>query len=142
MKAKLSQRNIKQMVSGSLIIWLSGFLFLFCCESSKVQATEAESCPLAKTNHCSKLIASENNLESASFELEQQAFDCCRFLPVIFNKSVRIEKTLEVGIPIATVKVFQPVFSAANHSFPAPKNFHSVFINRENIHLKNCVFRI
>ena len=142
MKAKLSQRNIKQMVSGSLIIWLSGIVFLFCCEMPKSQASGVENCPLAKTNHCSKQSDVETISVFASLQPEKQTIDCCRFLSLVFDKARKIEKIQKTETAQTIVKVFQPVFSAASHSFPAPKNFHSVFINRENIHLKNCVFRI
>ncbi len=142
MRAKLSQQNIKQMVSGSLIIWLSGIVFLFCCEMPKAQASGVENCPLAKTNHCSKQSDVETISGFASLQPEKQTIDCCRFLPLVFDKARKIEKIQKTETAQTIVKVFQPVFSAANHSFPAPKNFHSVFINRENTHLKNCVFRI
>jgi hypothetical protein len=142
MKAKLSQRNIKQIVSGSLIIWLSGIVFLFCCEMPKAQASNAESCPLAKTNHCSKQSNTETVSGFASLQTNQQSFDCCKFLPLVFDKARKIEKTQKAEMVKTIVKAFQPVFSAVNHSVFVPKNFHSVVINRENIHLKNCVFRI
>ena len=142
MKAKLSQRNIKQIVSGSLIIWLSGIVFLFCCEMPKSQASGVENCPLAKTNHCSKQSDVETISGFASLQPEKQTIDCCRFLPLFFDKARKIEKTQKAEMVKTIVKAFQPVFSAVNHSVFVPKNFHSVVINRENIHLKNCVFRI
>ncbi len=142
MNAVISRPYTKKIVAASLVFWMSGILFLFCCESSKIQATEAESCPLAKINHCSKQTACENNLESVSVQLEQQALDCCRFLPFIFNKTVKIEKAQKVETAVASVKVSQPAFSIVNRVFPAQRNFRSVIINRENTHLKNCVFRI
>jgi hypothetical protein len=142
MKAKLSQPNIKQIISGSLIIWLSGIVFLFCCEMPKAQASNAESCPLAKKNHCSKQSDVETISGFASFQPERQTIDCCRFLPLVFDKARKIEKIQKAETAQTVVKVFQPAFSTANHSFPAPRNIHSVVINRENTHLKNCVFRI
>ncbi len=142
MKAKFSQRNIKQIISGSLIVWLSGIVFLFCCEMPKAQASTAESCPLAKKNNCSKQSNAETLSGFASIQTNQPAIDCCKFLPLVFDKARKIEKTQKAEAVQTIVKVFQPVFSVVNHSFPAPKNFHSVVIKRENIHLKNCVFRI
>jgi len=139
---KFSRQNTKRIVAASLVFWMSGILFLFCCDSLKVQATEAESCPLAKINHCSKQTASENDSQSASVQPEHRALDCCRFLPLVFNNSVKVEKTQKIGMAVAGVKVSQPAFSIINRVFPAQRTFHSVVINRENTHLKNCVFRI
>jgi hypothetical protein len=108
----------------------------------KTQAAEAESCPLAKINHCSKQTASKNNLETAAVKPEQQSLDCCSFLPLVFNKAVNIEKTQKVEKVAASVKISQPAFSIINRLFPAQRTFRSIIINRENTHLKNCIFRI
>ncbi len=142
MKAKSFHRNIKRIISGSLIIWLSGIVFLFCCEMPKVQASNVESCPLAKTQHCSKQSNVETISVFALLQTNQQSYDCCHFLSRVFDKARKIEKIQKAETAQTTVKVFQPVFSAITHSFSAPKSFHSVVINRENTHLKNCVFRI
>lgn len=142
MKAKLSQRSIKQIVAGSLIIWLSGVVFLLCCEMPGAQASNVESCPLAKTQHCSKQSSVEVNSDFALLQTSQPAFDCCNFLSLVFDKARKIEKTQKIVAAQTNVKVFQPVFSVISHQFPAPKNFHSFVTNRENIHIKNCVFRI
>ncbi len=140
--SKFLRQNTKKIVAASLVFWMSGILFLFCCDSIKAQTAEAESCPLAKTKHCSKQAASENNSESASVQTERQALNCCRFLPLIFNKAVNIEKTQKIVTVLESVKISQPVFSIINREFAAQRTFPSVVINRENTHLKNCVFRI
>ena len=142
MKAKLSQRNIKQIISGSLIVWLSGIVFLFCCEMPNAQASMAESCPLAKKNNCSKQSNAETISGFASLQTSQTAVDCCRFLLLVFDKARKIEKIQKAETVQTIVKVSQPVFSVVSHSFPPKSNFHSVVINRENTQLKNCVFRI
>jgi hypothetical protein len=121
---------------------MSGILFLFCCESSKAQATEAENCPLAKIKRCSKQTAIENDSQSVSVQVEPRALDCCQFLPLIFNNSVKVEKTQKIGMAVTGVKVSQRTFSSINRVFPAQRPFRSVIIGRENTHLKNCVFRI
>ncbi len=142
MKAKFSQRSIKQTVAGSLIIWLSGIVFLLCCEMPGAQASNVESCPLAKTEHCSKQSSVEINSDFALLQTTRPAFDCCNFLSLVFDKTRKIEKAQKTVTAQTNVKVFQPVFSVLNRQFPASKNFHSFVINRENIHIKNCVFRI
>lgn len=142
MKAKLSQQSIKKTIAGSLIIWLSGIVFLLCCEMPIAQASNVESCPLAKTQHCSKQSSVGENSDFALFQTSQPAFDCCNFFSLVFDKARKIEPTQKIVTAQTNVKVFQPVFSVVNRQFPAQKNFHSFVINRENIHIKNCVFRI
>jgi hypothetical protein len=142
MQAKISQRRIKQTVAGSLIIWLSGVVFLLCCEMPKAQASNIESCPLAKTQHCSKQSSVEVNSDFALLQTSQPAFNCCNFLSLVFDKARKIEKTQKIVTAQTNVKVFQPVFSVVSCQFPSPKKFHSFVINRGNIHIKNCVFRI
>ena len=140
----VSLQNTKKIIAASLVFWMSGVLFLFCCDSMKAQAAEtAESCPLAKTEHCSKQSKAET--ASADFvviEPQPQTLDCCRFIPPIFDKTVKTEKIQKVEAALSTVKILQPKFSVVKSAFPAAKNFRSVVLNRENTHLKNCVFRI
>ena len=138
---KFFGQNTKKIVAASLIFWMSGILFLFCCETAKVEA-QAESCPLAKAHHCSKQISSGGVSPFASVQPEQQAFDCCQFLPHIFDKARKIEKMQKVELAAASTTVLQTTFSVAIHQFPARKTFHPVLISWENTHLKNCVFRI
>lgn len=139
-------QNTKKIIAASLVFWMSGILFLFCCETARVEAAEAESCPLAKASHChkqsSKQTAGGGGSQSVSIEPAQHAVDCCRFLPHIFGQSASIEKNQKIVSTAAAIKVLQPKFSIINRQFFAPKNFQSVVINRAETYLKNCVFRI
>jgi hypothetical protein len=109
---------------------------------SNAQASNVERQLLAKTNHCSKHLIAEMGSDFALLQTNQPAFECYNFLSLVFDKARKIEKIQKAEMVKTIVKAFQPVFSAINHSVFVPKNFHSVVINRENIHLKNCVFRI
>ncbi len=137
---KSFRQNTKKIVAASLVFWLSGILFLFCCETSQAQTSETESCPLAKTEHCSKQSDGKQPAEFAS--IQPQTLGCCRFLPPIFDKTVKIEKIQKIESALSTVKISQPKFIVVKSEFPAAKNFRPVVINRENTYLKNCVFRI
>jgi hypothetical protein len=121
---------------------LSGVVFLLCCEMPIAQASNVESCPLAKTQHCSKRSSIEVNTDFALLQTRQPAFDCCSFLSLVFDKARKIEKTQKIVAIQTNVKAFQPVFSIVNRQILTPKNFHSFIVSQENIHIKNCVFRI
>src|SRR3954468_21154454 len=91
MRTKFLQRNTKKLLAASLAFWLSGLMFLFCCEMPKTQAAAMDSCPLAKMHHCDRQSSGETISPSASFETDNRILECCRFLPVIFDKARKIE---------------------------------------------------
>lgn len=140
---KRFRQNSKKIIAASLVFWMSGFLFLFCCESVKAQSTETESCPLAKTQHCSKQSKAETAVsDSISIKSEQQTVECCRFLPAIFDKTRKVEKTQKVEARLASVRISQPKFSVVKQEFSVKRNLCSFVPDRVDTHLKNCVFRI
>lgn len=138
MKPAFSQ----QIISGVLVLWLSGVVLLFCCGNMEARAAEADSCPLAKTSHCNKQSGGENNPDSARFQKESLTFDCCAFLPKVFDKARKIEKNPQVTAATATAKIRAPKFSFVAETIKAPKVYEPLVHNRGSTYLKNCVFRI
>ncbi|HEX9960612.1 MAG TPA: hypothetical protein VGB00_06760 [Pyrinomonadaceae bacterium] len=138
MKSVFSQR----IISSVLVFWLSGIALLFCCGNMEARAAETDSCPLAKTNHCGKQSEGENNLDFASFQKESLTFDCCAFLPKVFDKARKIEKIPQVSTVPATVEIPAPKFSFVVRRVNSPKIYQPVVRNRGSTYLKNCVFRI
>jgi hypothetical protein len=142
MKANLSRQIMKQTMSGLLVFWLSGLMFLFCCDMPNVQAAETDSCPLAKANECNKEKSKENLSQFASFQRERQALDCCRMMPSIFDKARKVEKNPQTSEIASTFKISLPTFSIAVSSLDAPELYHPPVLNRGGTYLKNRVFRI
>ncbi|MDQ3801465.1 MAG: hypothetical protein M3384_18745 [Acidobacteriota bacterium] len=145
MKSAFSQR----IISGVLVVWLSGLVLLFCCGNMEARAaeTEADSCPLAKMSHCDKQQAAsdgEDNPDFAGFQKQSQAADCCGFLPAVFDKARKIEKNPQIALTAtaATEKILAPKFSFVVRAAESPKIYRSVVRNRGSTYLKNCVFRI
>ncbi|HEX8737868.1 MAG TPA: hypothetical protein VF721_21230 [Pyrinomonadaceae bacterium] len=138
MKPAFSQR----IIASVLVIWLSGVVLLFCCENMKAQMSEADSCPLAKTSHCDKQSSVADNPEAARFQKESHAFDCCGFLPKVFDKARKIEKNPQASIQATTAKIAAPKFSFVADTIKAPKVYRPPVHNRGGTYLKNCVFRI
>ncbi len=136
---KIFRQNTKKIAAASLVFWMSGVLFLFCCETT--EAAKAESYPLAKESHCLKQTSGESVSQIVSIQADE-ALGFCRFLPQVFDKARKIETVQKAESATESVKVPQPKFSIASRAFPAEPNFQSVVINREDTHLKNCVFRI
>lgn len=136
------QKQLTRATAGFLTVWLSGVVFLFCCQMPSAQASseEIKSCPMAKAHHSCAKSKSEN--KAASIEAEQSALECCRMLPLVFDKARKIEKVQNVEQAASIVKISEPKFYLAKKEFTHPKIFNSLVLSRENTHLKNCVFRI
>lgn len=142
MKANPLQQNIKSAMATLLAVWLSGAVFLFCCETSKAKVSEVESCPLKKASHCNKKSTDETVSQFASLAAENHAIDCCRFPSQVFDKARKLETNQQPANVSAIVKVPSLKFAFFKTDFQSP-NFHrSVIRNRGSTFLRNCVFRI
>jgi hypothetical protein len=142
MKRNLLQQNSKRVIAGLLAVWLSGAVFLFCCETSKAKASETESCPLSKTSHCNKKSTDETVSQLASVQTENHTIDCCLFSSQVFDKARKLETNQQPAEVSSIVKTPAPKFFFVEWKLSSPKVYHSMILNRGSTHLKNCVFRI
>jgi len=142
MKANLLQQNTKRVIASLLAIWLSGVVFLFCCETSKAKASETESCPLSKTSHCNKKLTGKTVSQLASLQTENQTIDCCRFPSQVFDKARKLETNQQPAEVSSIIKPPTPKFFFVERKFSSPKVYRSLILNLGSAHLKNCVFRI
>lgn len=142
MKANFLQQNTKRIIAGLLAVWLSGVVFLFCCEMPMAKAAEAESCPLAKTNHCHKKSAGADVSQFVSLQTDDRTFDCCRFPSQVFDKARKIETIQQTAAVATIVKVAPPQFSFVETNFKRREIHQSFIRNRGSTFLRNCVFRI
>jgi len=138
MKSAVSQR----IISSLLVVWMSGVVLLFCCGNMEARAAEADSCPLAKTSHCDKQTGGETNLDFARIQKESWAFDCCGFLPKLFDKARKIEKNPQAATIATTAKPRAPKLSFVIQTVKSQKVYQPIVQNRGSTYLKNCVFRI
>lgn len=134
------KKIMHKTLAGSMALWLSGVVFLFCCETLNARSMTTESCPLAKmSEHCDK--AKQANNPSVSLTNET-SMDCCGFLPIVFDKSRKIDqvqKQAAVAPAMIAVKFTLPAIHGDSHSFDA---FTSRIPDRHGTFIKNCVFRI
>ena len=143
MKFFFSRQNPQKIISSLLIIWLSGFVFLFCCGTMEVQA-KGEFCPLAKAkSHCDKSEKSKTD-DSAILlkQSENEKYDCCGFLSAVFDKARKIESNSQTAIITDKVKVERPQFSLIANSFEIAGIYYAPSYSQGKIFIKNCVFRI
>lgn len=141
---KQKRKQLKRLTAGFLTVWMSGIVFLFCCQIPGVEAAdlEAESCPLAKTHDSCNKSSNKNESQFVSIEKEHLNLECCRFLPAVFDKARKIEKLQETGQSASNIKISILKSLFVKQEFAQPKVFRSLILNRENTRLKNCVFRI
>ena len=152
MKSFFSRQNPQRLVSSLLVIWLSGFVLLFCCGAMEVKA-KTVFCPLAEAkSHCDKSEKSEKSKEAKKAETDDSAvylnksenekFDCCGFLPAIFDKARKVEKNQQPAIIASTAKIQTPKFTFVSQSFKSPTVYQPIIRDRGGAYLKNRVFRI
>ncbi|HEY0656948.1 MAG TPA: hypothetical protein VGD05_00660 [Pyrinomonadaceae bacterium] len=146
MKSFFSRQNPQRLVSSLLVVWLSGFVLLFCCGAMEVQA-KTDFCPLAKAkSHCdkSKETKKADTGDSAIYlnKSENEKFDCCGFLPAVFDKARKVEKNPQTANVAGKVKVERPRFFLVANSFEIAEIYHAPILYQEKTFIKNCVFRI
>lgn len=134
---KISHKSL----AGFLMIWLSGIVFLFCCEMAAAQSLESEFCPLSKTqSHCDK--AADNNLNTLSDQPAGSSTGCCAFLPAVFDKTRKIEKAQQPVMADYKLFVNRPRFILANDNREIPANYRATVLSQNNLHIRNCILRI
>jgi len=140
MKSFFSRQNPQRIISSLLVVWLSGLVFLFCCGTMEAQA-RGEFCPLAKAkSHCDK---SKN--DDSAIVLEQSGnvtFDCCGFLPAVFDKTRKVEKNQQPANVADKIKIDRPQFFLVKSKYETDGIYHPPILNQEKAFIVNCVFRI
>lgn len=136
------KKYIRASLAGLMAVWLSGVLFLFCCEKMNAAVADADSCPLAKMlQHCDKAAKANSNAILVE-AIEQNRVDCCGFLPAVFDKNRKVEreqKQVSPTLRAVTVKFYPPV--AFDYSLRSYTGYVSIS-HQSNLSVKNCVFRI
>lgn len=142
MTAKTVKKIAQRSLAGFMALWLSGVVFLLCCQTMNANAMAAESCPLAKlSEHCDK-AKKATEITSVVGLNQENSVDCCAFLPAVFDKARKIEQTQkQMAITPKSIAVRFKLQRPSNSSptFPA---FQSRVPDRHGTFIKNCVFRI
>lgn len=125
-----------------MTVWLSGVVFLFCCQEMNAAPTEAEFCPLAKVKaHCDKAAPASANVSFAA-TADAKTIDCCGFLPAMFDKARKIEqaqKQIALKAKPVPLKFALPFFANTPLEVSA---FYSRMPDKQTTFIQNCVFRI
>ncbi len=131
-----------QSLAGFLMIWMSGFIFLFCCEMAAAGTLEGEFCPLSKAqSHCDKSV-SDNDAQVISNQSDGLSPDCCAFLPVFFDKTRKIEKAQQAAPVSSKLIVDRPHFTIVSDNRAISANYRAATLPQNNLHIRNCILRI
>jgi len=142
MNFALVKNTARKTLTGFMAVWLSGVVFLICCESMNVRAMDTEFCPLAaKSSHCDKALGEETSPNVAELSATDN-IECCAFLPFLFDNDRKLER------------VEQPA-SASQPALPVRFNIRSIgfervtfavftphLADRQETYIRNRVFRI
>ncbi|HVF47104.1 MAG TPA: hypothetical protein VNA17_06020 [Pyrinomonadaceae bacterium] len=125
--------------AGFMSVWLSGVMFLFCCAEMNAAAPPIESDHSAQlSSHCDKAPVEHTAGDIAS-PSDEGCFDCCGFIPLVFDKARKIERDQKqlvaiVRRPAAFRHEILTVTTRARHSFGCaghhPNKQGSYLINR------------
>ena len=130
----------RNTLAGFMAVWLTGIIFLFCCEKINALPIEAEFCPLAKISaHCDK--AEKANLNFALVEnIESDWVECCGFLSTIFDKTRKHEQTQTAARPRTITLGFSRAVRVDKSIKIIPSRSH--ISDRQRTFLKNRTLRI
>ncbi len=148
MMANRQNNTTKRIFAGLLAVWMSGVVFLFCCGVPKIQAAQIESCPLAKKNHCdksaigSKSSTDENAVRFETAQADGPAFNCCGFLPQVFDKVKKAESNHQIAEAPKRTVIESPAFVFIKIESDTFTAYRPRPLNRSGTYLKNRVFRI
>jgi len=138
-------RNVlHRSLAGFMVVWLSGVVFLFCCPEMKAAAPEADSCPLMKmsSSHCDK-AAKQQPAGDTIEGVRPACFDCCAFLPVVFDKSRKIDVVQkQIAAPVEKVVATKFDFPVTRTASFLAAAFKQRIPDRHGTYLVNGVFRI
>ncbi len=92
-------RIIRKSVSGFMALWLSGFVFIFCCYANSAVTHVTEFCPMHTASHHCDGDMGQNGASDTVGRLEGVCFDCCGYLPAVFDKARKVDQPAPVTAP-------------------------------------------
>ena len=132
----------QKWIAGFMTLWLSGVVFLLCCETLNARGLSMHDCPQAKAlNHCKKGRGGKPPA-SLSADLKSEAINCCGFLPVIFDKARKVPPTEQTAAPASIPQSVPALVFVALNIRPEPDKYKPKLNPTGKIFIRNCVFRI
>ncbi|MEJ7623835.1 MAG: hypothetical protein WKF34_07560 [Pyrinomonadaceae bacterium] len=142
MVSKTLKNYIRVSLAGFMSVWLTGVVFLLCCERMNAAMSEADSCPLAKMSaHCDK-IEKANTAPVLVAGIPSDQVDCCGFLTAVFDKNRKLERDQKQTAPTSQLVAVQFDPPKTLDHTPRLAAVYSHVSYQKDLSIKNCVFRI
>lgn len=139
--AKHIKEQLRVSLAGVMAVWLSGVVFLLCCQTMGATMPDGDSCPMAKmSSHCDKMKGQNANADV----FEAPPVNClnCGYLPVVFDKTRKIEPVQKQPAPAAerlAIKFDPPVLVKI---MPKTTVAYERIESRNKVFVTHCEFRI
>ena len=98
---KQFRKYFRKSLAGFMSIWISGIALLLFCQLP-ARAKGSDFCPLAKASksHCDHAAQKNKSNKSELFSQKtSQSFDCCSFIPAVFDKNRKLERNKQPATP-------------------------------------------
>jgi uncharacterized membrane protein len=136
-----TRHTIRRTVSGFMALWLSGSVFIFCCYASSTVKMMTESCPMhAASHHCDGMIE-QNDPSKIVDRLEGVCFDCCGYLPAVFDKARKVDQPAPVTAP-ERVAVVATLITPRPARAPLGPAYRTRLPDKSRTFISTQVFRI
>src|SRR5437763_16653697 len=94
-----TRQIIRKSVAAFMAVWLSGFVFIFCCYANSTASHMTEFCPMHTASHHCDGGMEQNDASTAVGRAEAVCFDCCGYLPAVFDKARKVDQPAPVTAP-------------------------------------------
>lgn len=132
----------QKTLAGFMAIWLSGFVFLFCCDDISARITDAGSHqPDKMSAHC-HADGDQTSHSVRKQTSEHEEFDCCGFIPMLLDKTRKVESNEQIVAVSPAVVVEKPILIPRQSVSASVISYRSAVLFRNDTYLKNRTFRI
>ena len=135
MLSRRTTNRIHKTFTAFMAIWLSGVVFVGWCGAMNFGSSDRVSCPLAKvSNHCDKQAGKTGSHTVVKLS-ENRYFDCCGFIPLVFDKARKVDsRQAETGPAAETLNVrfeippYTGVGETTRPRYKPPPKYRKLFI--------------
>ncbi len=132
---------LRKTIAGFMAVWLSGFVFLFCCYASSAMTHATEFCPMHTASHHCDGNMEQNDASNAVGRFEGVCFDCCGYLPAVFDKARKVDQSAPVTAPERVAVTPRLITPRPIRATPVPA-YRTRLADKSRTFISTQVFRI
>lgn len=132
---------IRKSLAGFIAVWLSGFVFLFCCHASLAASHVKDSCPMGKQAHHCDLPMEQADDATPADSIDGVCVTGCGYLPAVFDKARKVDQPAPVTAP-ERVAVTPRLITPRPARAPLVTVYRARLADKSRTFISNQVFRI